>query len=438
MQTDDLPNSEDCLTLNVWRPAAAAADARLPVIVWIYGGVLAHGNTAQYPLHALAAQGIVAVSMNYRMGRLGFFAHPALADEAPGEPRGNYGHLDQRAALQWVQRNIAEFGGDPGQVTLFGESAGGASVLAHTISPLSRGLFHRVILESPGVPTPRAKALPLTELRDAEQRAIAYARSVGINRDGAEGLAALRALPAETLIDGASAGQILAGMMKQYPVVGVSGAILDGQVFPETPEAAYAAGRQAMVPLIVGANSADLGVGLAASKDDLFALFGRQAAEARAVYDPDGSVPLELLTDQVLGQGTLIEPSRHVADEAARAAQPTWWYRFSYVADSARADQWGTLHGYEIPYVINVPEALPLIGAPTVSDNDRAMAAQASAYWVNFAKGADPNGAGLPAWPRHDPAVDRVLNFTNDGVVIGPDPYKSRLDLWQAVREQGG
>jgi para-nitrobenzyl esterase len=332
MQTAELPKSEDCLTLNVWRPAAAAADARLPVMVWIYGGALAHGNTAQYPADALAAQGIVVVSMNYRMGRLGFFAHPALAAEAPNEPRGNYGYLDQLAALQWVQRNIPAFGGDPEKVTIFGESAGGGSVMAHMVSPLSRGLFRGAILQSPGVPTARTDVIPLTALAAAEQRAIAYARAVGINRDGAEALAALRALPAEALVEGASAIEVLAGMSSGYPMVGVSGAILDGVFLPETPEAAFAAGRQAMVPVIVGANSRDLGIGLAATKDDLFALSGAYAAAARALYDPQGNEALDELTQQVLADKTLVEPSRHLANEMARAGQPVWWYRFSYVA----------------------------------------------------------------------------------------------------------
>lgn len=210
MQAVELPKSEDCLTLKVWRPAAV--NEKLPVMVWIYGGALAHGNTPQYPIEALAAQGVVAVSVNYRTWRLGFFAHPAQATEAPEEPRGNYGYLDQLAALRRVQRNIAAFGGDPSKVTIFGESAGGGSALAHMLSPLSRGFFRAAILQSPGLATAREKALPLTLLSEGEEHAIAYARSVGINDDGSNGLAALRALPAEKLIEGASASEILAGM----------------------------------------------------------------------------------------------------------------------------------------------------------------------------------------------------------------------------------
>jgi len=433
MQTDDLPKSEDCLTLNVWRPAMA--DEKLPVMVWIYGGALAHGNTPQYPMEALAAQGVVTVSMNYRMGRLGFFAHPALESEAPGEPSGNYGYLDQLAALQWVQRNIAAFGGDPAKVTIFGESAGGGSVIAHMVSPLSRGLFRGAILQSPGVPTAREKVLPLTSLSDAEGRAVAYARSVGITDDGAQGLAALRALPAEVLVEGASAPEVLAGMSSGQPVVAISGSILDGRFLIETPEAAFAAGHQAKVPVIVGANNRDLGIGAARTKDDLFALLGDQATEARRLYDPDSKETFDELRQQILADKTLVEPSRHLADEMVRAGQPTWWYRFSYVAEALRSDpKWkGTLHGFEIPYVFDIPAA---VVRDKVTDADKEMGKVASAYWVSFAKSADPNGEDRPKWPRHDPAKDEVLDFANAGVVVGPDPLRPRLDLWKTVFER--
>ena len=429
MQADDLAKSEDCLTLNVWRPATTS-NAPLPVMVWIHGGALVHGNTAQYPADALAAQGVVVVSMNYRMGRLGFFAHPALTRESPGDPSGNYGYLDQLAALQWVQRNIALFGGDPKKVTLFGELAGGGSVMAHMVSRLSRGLFQRAILQSPGVPTARQAVLPLTLFNEAEHRAIAYARSLGIEGDDARALTALRALPPEKLVDGASADDVLAGLSTGKPVPGISGAILDGWFLTRSPEAALAARPREMVPVMVGSNDRDLGLGAAETKDDLFALFGEQAGEARALYDPAGNAPLDELRQQVLADRTLVEPSRHLANEMARLGLPIWWYRFSYVAELLR-DKWqGTPHGFEIPYAFNIPAAH--VG-DKVTDADKAMGVLASAYWVAFAKTGDPNGDGRPEWPRHDPASDRVINFTNNGVVVGPDPLKARLDVWKKV-----
>nr|WP_174826571.1 carboxylesterase family protein [Rhizobium ruizarguesonis] len=434
MQTDDLPKSEDCLTLNVWTPAKRSK-IPLPVMVWIYGGALAQGNTPQYPGGQLAARKVVFVSMNYRMGRLGYFAHPALMKESPDEPVGNYGYMDQLAALKWVQQNIEAFGGDPKKVTIFGESAGGGSVMAHMISPLSRGLFRGAILQSPDLPTARAESTPLSPLKAAEKTALDYAASLGINGSDAGALNALRALPAEKLTEGASAQDVLEGMSTGEPVLGVSGAIIDGRFLLETPEAAFAAGRQAPVPVIIGANDRDLGLGQAATKDDLFALFGKHAAEARSLYDPTGQQTLDELKQQVLADKTLVEPSRYLADEMIRAGQPTWWYRFSYVAEALRNDPaWkGTPHGFEIPFTLNIPDALV---KDKVTPADWAMATLASAYWVEFATSGDPNGGSRPKWPQHDPFVHRVIDFTNHGVTFGADPLKLRLDLWQSYWEE--
>jgi para-nitrobenzyl esterase len=434
MQADNIPKSEDCLTLNVWRPAAPSKAPRA-VMVWIYGGALTHGNTAQYPGEALAAQGVAVVSINYRLGRLGFFAHPALVEEAPNEPVGNYGYMDQLAALNWVHRNIGAFGGDPAKVTIFGESAGGGSVLAHMVSPLSRGLFRGAILQSPGLPTARADVLSLTALATAERNAITYARSVGIDDEGAAGLAALRALPAGKLVEDASVQAVLAGLANGHPVVGVSGAILDGRFLTNTPEAALAAGNQQRVAVIVGANSQDLAVGTATTKEALFARFGTLADKARTLYDPSGHASLDDLKQAVLADMTLVESSRHLANETAHAGQPTWWYRFSYVAGAMRSKLKGTPHGFEIPYTLDVPSAI--VGKDAVTVADRHMATLASGYWVSFAKTGDPNGGGRPRWPRHESDVDSVLDFSNGGVTVGPDPLKSRLDLWQQVWETG-
>jgi len=248
MQTDDVPKSEDCLTLNVWRPAGSTGP--LPVMVWIYGGALVHGRTSLYPADALARQGVVVVSMNYRMGRFGFFAHPALVAEAPDDLRGNYAYMDQRAALQWVQRNIAAFGSDPKAVTIFGESAGGGSVMVHLTSPLSRGLFHRAMMQSPGVPTARAKVLPMVELADAEKIATDYARSLGIRADGQAALKALRALPATKLAEGISAPEEIAAISAGKHVSGFASVIRDGKLVVEAPDEALAEGHQAMVPVV--------------------------------------------------------------------------------------------------------------------------------------------------------------------------------------------
>ena len=430
MQTDDVPKSEDCLTLNVWRPADAKAP--LPVMVWIYGGALVHGRTSLYPADNLAKQGVVVVSMNYRMGRLGFFAHPALLKENPNEPHGNYGYMDQRAALQWVQRNIAAFGGDPKQVTIFGESAGGGSVLTHLTSPLSRGLFARAILQSPGIPTPRAKVVGYTDFAAAQQMAVDYARSLGIDGMDKTTLKALRALSAEKLTDGTDAKVEVGALSAGKPLIGVAGSMIDGTIVVETPEAAIAAGRWAKVPIIIGANDRDLAVGVANSKDELFAIFGSHADEARKLYDPDGNGNLDELKQQVFADRTMTEPVRHLADLVARAGQPVWLYRFSYVAEALRSNPaWqGTPHGMEIPYTFDLPAA---IVKEEVTAADKGMAETASAYWTAFGKTGDPDGANRPVWPQYQPGVDTILNFTNNGVVVGPDPIKAHLDLWQKV-----
>jgi para-nitrobenzyl esterase len=431
IQTDDIPQSEDCLTLNVWRPEAQAT-AKLPVMVWIYGGALVHGNSAMYPGEGLARQGVIVVSLNYRMGRFGFFAFPALAADAPNEPIGNYGYMDQIAALKWVQKNIAAFGGDPNNVTIFGESAGAGSVMVLLTSPLSQGLFNKAIMESPGIPTGRSKILPVTPLADAGKTAVDYAHSIGINGSGARALAALRALPAKRIVEGSSAKEELAALSADKYLVGVAGPILDGKLIVEPPEAAVAAGHQAKVPVIIGANDRDLALGAANTKEALFAMFGPHADAARKLYDPNSDVPLSELQQQVFADRIFLEPTRHFADGTVRAGQPTWWYRFSYVPESARQKVKGAMHGMEIPYILDAPAAL--VGNKVTSD-DKAMATVASAYWVAFAKTGDPNGAGRPEWPRHDPSVDRVIDFTDKGVVVGPDPVKQRVDLWQEVPE---
>lgn len=421
MQTDNVPKSEDCLTLNVWRPATATAP--LPVMVWIHGGGLAHGSAAGYPLDAMAAKGVVMVSLNYRLGRFGFFAHPALASEAPEDLRGNYGYLDQLAALQWVKRNIAAFSGNPNQVTLFGESAGGGSVLVHLVSPMSRGFFQRAILQSPGSPIPRAQIFPPSDLATAEAFATNWARAVGVSGEGAEALQQLRALPAQKLLE--------SGPESLKPP-GRGLAIIDGRFLPERPDTLVAAGRQATsVPTIIGANDRDLAIGTANTKEDLFAQFGADAAEARRLYDPLGNQTLDELRQQVFADRLFLEPARHLANELARSGQPVWLYRFAYVPRAQRGQRMGTLHSFEIPLVMNVPAVL--VGADRVTPTDEVMADIVSGYWVQFGLTGDPNGGDRPTWPRHDPAVDRIMHFTNSGVIVGTDPLKPRLDLWQRV-----
>lgn len=429
MQLDDAPKSEDCLTLNVWRPSDPSS-SKLPVMVWIYGGALIAGRTSVYPLDGIARQGVVAVSMNYRVGRFGFFAHPALAAEAPDELHINYGLMDQQAALQWVQRNIAAFGGDPSNVTIFGESAGGGSVMVHLTSPLSRGLFHRAIVQSPGVPTSRAKVMPLNDVSTAEKSGRDYARWAGVTTDGEAALSDLRALPANKLLESSEMDDEITALSAGRHVPGFAGATQDGKLIVDAPEAILASGRQTMVPTMVGANDRDLPIGEAQDKDKLFSTFGDDSAIARRVYDARGDSPLDELKQQVFADRTMVEPARHFANEMAKAGQPAWLYRFGYVFEAFRDNDLGAPHGFEIPFIFNAPSAF---AGRKATAADKTMARIASGYWVQFAKTGDPNGNDLPIWPKHEASVDRLLYFTNSGVVVGADPLKPRLDLWQKV-----
>ena len=430
MQTDNLPKSEDCLTLNVWHPAAPSAKP-LPVMVWIHGGAMVYGGASGYPLDAMAAKGVMVVSMNYRLGRFGFFAHPALGAESPDDVRGNYGFMDQVAALKWVQSNIGAFGGDPDQVTLFGASTGGGAVLAHLVSPMSRGLFQRAILQSPGTPGARATVIPASDLTTAEKIATDWSRAVGVTADDEAALKLLRALPAEKILEGVSGAATVKALSAGTTPPGMAMSIIDGRFLTEAPEAALAAGRQTVVPVIVGANDRDLAIGSASTKYELFGVFGPDADRARKLYDPLGNQTLDELRQQVFADRTMVEPARHLANEMSRTGQTVWLYRFAYVSEAQRGQSMGALHAHEIPFAMNVPAAL--VGPGKVTGTDRAMADLMSAYWVSFALTTDPNGAGRPTWPTHDRMVDRLLHFTNSGVIVGTDPLKARLDLWERV-----
>ncbi|MDI1475335.1 carboxylesterase/lipase family protein [Polyangium sp. y55x31] len=432
MQADDVPNiSEDCLYLNVFRPAARTEKA-LPVMVWIHGGALVRGGASLYPGAGLARQGVVLVTLNYRLGRLGFFAHPALAREAPNEPRGNYGYMDQIAALRWVQRNIAAFGGDPNKVTIFGDSAGGGSVLVQMTSPMSRGLFHRAILHSAGLPTARAAAIPLRELPAAEKIAVDYASTLGIVGADAASLAALRSLPAEKLVAASDSNAVLRELSGGPQVPGVAGPIRDGRLVVESPEEALLAGRQAKIPVITGATDHDLATGSARTKEELFRIFGPFSARARTLYDPESNAELSTLVQNVHADRVMVEPSRHLAEAMVRAGQPAYFYRFSYVAESRRGKVPGATHAADVAFALDAPS---VVTGDQTTYADWAMARTMSSYWVTFAKTGNPNSAGRPAWRTYDLERRDVLHFTNDGVVFGPDPLKDRLDLWKAVFE---
>ena len=344
-------SSEDCLFVNVWRPAGVEPGAKLPVMVWIHGGAFVFGSGSFSSGVSFARQGVILVTFNYRLQRLGFFAFPALSREQPEELKANYAYMDQIAALQWVQKNIAAFGGDPSNVTIFGESAGGVSVHTHLTSPLSRGLFHKAIIQSGGGRDGVLTGRPMREDGvdpnypvSAETIGVNFARRHGIEGTDAAALARLRALSAAEIIDG---GQESAG---QGGPVTYSGPILDGRLTVETFQSAYEAGRQAKVPLMIGTNSADfIGFISADTKEALFSQFGEGKAKAVAAYDPDGTAELRALLTMAGTDRAQAEPARFTAKAFVANGAPTYVYRFSYVPAAMR-EQWrnGAPHGAEV------------------------------------------------------------------------------------------
>jgi len=397
-------------------------------MVWIYGGGFVNGGSspAVYDGSAMARRGVVFVSMNYRLGRFGFFAHPALANEDPQAKLGNYAFLDQIAALEWVQANIAAFGGDPDNVTIAGESAGGASVNALMTSPLAGGLFHKAIVQSGGG---RARTLismrPMREAGpdgkpSAEAVGKAFAEQAGVDGEDAAALAALRTLEPDKLVNGLN-------LMNQQTDT-FSGPMIDGRIVTAEIEEAFREGRQARIPYLIGTNDLEFGFfPLPPDRTEaLLMAFGDDREKAIAAFDPEGSGNKGLIGMRLFSDMAMVEPARMLARHTAAAGQPTWVYRFSYVATKDRTTARGALHASEIPFVFGtVRERFE----SATSEEDEATANRASAYWAAFARAGDPNEGDLPNWPAFDPEQDVILEFTTDGPEAKPDPFKKRLDL---------
>lgn len=396
--------SEDCLYLNIWTPAKSA-DERVPVLVWIYGGGFSFGSTST-PVHNgehLARKGVVLVTINYRVGPLGFLAHPELSAESPHRVSGNYGLLDQIAGLRWVQRNIAAFGGDPDRVTIFGESAGGIAVSMLCASPLAKGLFHGAISQSGGsFGPPRPTTYPgenMKRLTAAEQAGVAYLQKAGVGS-----LAELRQL---------APGKLPAGWGS-----GAAWPIIDGHVIPDDQYKLYEVGLYNDVPILVGYNS-DEGLSFTRERTpaeyiaNVQKRYGPFAERLLAVYPvgPD-SVPKtarDLMRDAAFGWHTW----SWARLQARTGKSAVYYYYFDQhparPAASAEADH-GMPHGVDVPYVFQTLDR----NDPNLTPGDFAISDTVSTYWTNFAKLGDPNGPGVPAWPRFTETDRRVMHFRNE------------------------
>jgi para-nitrobenzyl esterase len=419
--------SEDCLTLNVWSPARQPG-ARLPVMVWLHGGAFETGG-ARMPIYDgsnLASKGVVMVTLNYRLGFFGFFGHPQLTEEAKAEgvPTANYGLLDQIAALQWVKRNIEAFGGDPANVTLFGESAGGVSVLALMTAPAARGLFHKAIIQSGGgrwvAPTLTMRSGKFLAAHEIGERA---ARAFRVQPESA--IADLRKKSWQDIQE-----------TLRLPEIADHTPFLDGQLLPAQIEPVFSRGAQVPIPVIVGANSYEgvlLRKAFHVSSSDVMRAAGPQLDALSELYPPQLLMTQDFLADHIWGDAYFVEPARMIARSVSGTGQPVYHYSFDFQPPLLRL-LGGSPHGLEVAYALGtlrriVPFPLNMLMHRHNYEVSRLM----MIYWTNFAKTGNPNGRGELAWPRFAADSEETLVFGNYGLSIERDYLKERLDLFKNV-----
>lgn len=420
-------SSEDCLYLNVWSPDVQA-NSRLPVMVWIHGGAFNFGSASlpEYDGRALAQNGVVAVSLNYRLGPLGFMAHPLLGEEAGRGVSGNYGVMDQIAALGWVRDNISFFGGDPGNVTIFGQSAGSRSVSLLLASPMAEGLFARAIAQSGG-PIMGSEYLSPDFAGDlsavtAMGQELAFRLGCG---QGVDCLAKLRAVPADEVVRAADVSTSLFTRGLFFAPV------FDGFVLPASPLEAFAVGGSRAKPLIAGYTANEGTLYLKGEKDltigkykaFLADRFGPDAGTAFDVFPANGDLDVAEAIDHFITVAANAQPARFMVDAMRQKGANAYIYQFSRRPDTILARAFGAHHGVDIAYVFGGVDP-----AKGYDETDRNLSRMMMSYWINFARNGDPNGDGLPPWPVYDRASELGLLFA-DTVEPYRYPYAAQSDF---------
>jgi para-nitrobenzyl esterase len=417
--------SEDCLTVNVWTPAKVTSE-KLPVLFWIHGGGYFEGSSsvAIYDGAALAKKGIVVVSLNYRLGALGFLAHPELSAESPHHVSGNYGVLDTIAALKWVQKNVAAFGGDPSHVTIWGQSAGSGMVIDLTFLPAAKGLFTGAIAES-GV----GIGFPMPTMKQAEQMGVDFAKA-----KGATTLAQLRAMSAEDILKLPAAAT---DFSKPGPFFMP---IMDGWLLPAQYAELTAQGRFNDTPFLTGQTTNESSamrpkfgnLTQAECDADLTRTAGAMAEKFRAAYFKPG-VDCNVGLAEMLRDRGVYSAQVWMKDRLKAGKGPVFGYLYNHFEPGSDAARYGTFHSSDITYVFNTLDKTP---ERPFTDKDRAIAETLSSYWVNFAKTGNPNGTGLPEWPAVDPANPKILGTGDTFAVQAPLPPE-RAKLWEELVASG-
>jgi len=432
MNVDFGTQSEDCLYLNVWT-AAKSANEKRPVMMWIHGGGNISG-ASQFPANdgeALARQGVVVVSINYRLGIFGYFAHPLLSKESQYNVSGNYGLLDQIAALKWIQNNIEAFGGDPGNVTIFGQSAGAINVCYLMASPFAKGLFHRAIAESGSALLPRSNR-HLSEswygIEPMEKQGERLAKDLGCS-EAADPLAALRGLSAEKLLEGSKASMGFTPGNTFTPVV-------DGWVLPDDIMTIFDTGRQNLVPLIVGANADEGTIFVPKPPFDNIEVYrghvkkthGKFANDVLTMYPANDPSEIRKAMCGILGDGFFVSGARQFARAVEKAGGKAYLYHFTMTWPGFVASL-GAFHMGEMVFAFNNIELYKNTRNVPFEEKHQSLANVMSAYWVQFAKTGNPNKKGLMEWPAYDSTKDQYIEFGEE-VKLDQRLRKEKLDLW--------